>query len=159
MQENSNIEELPEQDVITNYTADEELIEMQGYNAAIRKARNALFWAGGLVFAGEMLYMFQALGTFNNLIFMIALVEAAVFILLAFYTKKKPYTAIVGGLIAYVIVLALGVYGNGINDGIEGVLKALFGGIIVKVLIFVALIRPLSDAKKMQEIMNRRKGL
>jgi hypothetical protein len=141
----------PQADVIADYASELQQIEMEGYELAVRKARKALFWAGGLIFLGEMISMFTAGGGFSPLIFIIALIEAGIFIALAFWTKKKPYAAVVSGLIAFIGIIILAAVANGITDGATGVFKALFGGIIVKVIILVNLILPLKDAKALQQ--------
>lgn len=152
--ENKNPDQ--QENVISEYANELKQIEMEGYELAVRKARNALFWAGGLIFLGEMISMFgQGLG-FQPILFAVALVEAGIFIALAFWTKKKPYTAVVTGLIAFIGIILLSVIVNGMVEGSAGVLKALFGGIIVKVIILVNLILPLKDAKALQEAMKQR---
>lgn len=140
-----------QQSVIADYANELKQIEIEGYEQAVRKARNALFWAGGLIFLGEMIAMYgEGLG-FQPLLLAIALVEAGIFIGLALWTKKRPYTAVVSGLIAFIGIILFSVIVNGMVDGSAGVLKALFGGIIVKVVILVNLILPLKDAKALQE--------
>lgn len=137
-------------DVIADYSNELRQIELEGYELAVRKARNALFWAGGLIFVAEMFGMLRAGTGFEPIIFGIALVEAGVFIGLGFWTKSKPYTATITGLIAFIAFIILGVVINGMLDGSEGVFKGLVGGIIFKVIILVNLIRPLKDAKALQ---------
>lgn len=150
-------ENQPQENLITDYHADIRQIEIEGYELVVKKARNALFWAGGLIFAGELFSVWKSGGELTPLIIGIALFEAAVFIALALYTKKKPYTAIVLGLIAFIVVIILSVVFNGMNEGGEGVLKALFSGIIVKIFIVVALVRPLKEAKELQQIHEENK--
>ncbi|MCW3119223.1 MAG: hypothetical protein JWM28_3305 [Chitinophagaceae bacterium] len=140
-----------QQDVIADYASGLQQIEVEGYERAVRKARNALFWAGGLIFASEMINMFKTESGFSLLIFIIALVEAGIFVALAFWTKKKSYTAVIMGLIAFIGIIILSVIGNGMDEGGVGVLKGLFSGIIVKVAILVNLILPLKDAKALQK--------
>jgi len=69
---------------------------------------------------------------------------------LALWTKKKPYTALIAGIIAFIAYILLAVVANGYVEGTTGVFKALVSGIIVKVIIFVQLFRPLKDAKELQ---------
>jgi hypothetical protein len=139
-------------DVIADYASELQQLEMEGYERAVRKAKNALFWAGGLIFLGEMISMFSSGAGFSLIIFIIALMEAGIFITFAFWTKKKPYAAVISGLIAFIGIIILGAVANGITDGAPGVLKALFSGIIVKVIILVNLILPLKDAKALQQV-------
>lgn len=156
MTQDNNSDQEPQQDVIADYANNLQEIEMEGHARSVRKARNALFWAGGLLFLGEMISMFRVSGGFEPIIFIIALVEAGIFIGLAFWTKQKPYTAVVTGLIAFIAILILSVLINGYAEGSVGVLKALFSGIIIKVIILVNLILPLRDAKELQEMMKKR---
>ena len=92
---------------------------------------------------------------FQPLLLLIACIEAGIFIALAFWTKKKPYTAVITGLIAFIAIILLSVVINGMEDGSAGVLKALFSGIVVKVIILVNLILPIKDAKALQEAMKQ----
>ncbi|MGC4037859.1 MAG: hypothetical protein QM764_17990 [Chitinophagaceae bacterium] len=145
-----------QQDVIADYAAELQQIELEGYERTVRKARNALFWAGGLVFLAEMIGMAMAGTGFDIVVFIFALIEAGIFISLAFWTKKKPYTAILSGFIAFIGILLLSVVANGYVNGAQGVLKALFSGIIIKVIIIVNLILPLKDAKALQDARKER---
>lgn len=148
----------PEQeDLIAEYHTGMRQLEIEGYENVVKKARNALFWAGGLIFISELIAMYRIYGTFDSTLLIFALIEAGVFIGLAFFTKKKPYTAIVLGLIAFAGVIVLSVVGNGMQDGGAGVLKALFSGILVKILIILALVRPLKEAKELQRIHEEEK--
>jgi hypothetical protein len=137
-----------QKDVIADYANELQQIEMEGYERVVRKARNTVFRAGGLIFPGEMISMFAA-GTGFNLI--IALSGAGIFIAFAFWTKKKTYTAVISGLLAFTCIIILGAVANSVSDGAPGVLKALFSGILVKVIILINLIIPIKDAKTLQE--------
>lgn len=145
-----NVSPDQQKDIIADYANEIQQIQMEGNERSVRKARNALFWAGGLIFFWEMIAMFRTTG-FDPLIFIIALVEGGIFIALAFWTRKKPYSAILTGLAVFIAFIALSVVLNGMVEGGVGVLKALFSGIIVKVIILVNLILPIKDAKELQE--------
>lgn len=151
-----NPEQEPVQDLIADYHADINQIELEGYELRVKKARNALFWAAGLILLGEILVYARSGAELD--IYGVAIVTLIVgtFIGLALWTKKKPYTAIISGIIAFVLYILLVVVLNGYAEGAAGVLKALFSGILVKVLIFVALIRPLQDAKELQKLKEER---
>ena len=139
-------------DLIAHDISEIQQIQMEGYELVVKKARNALFWAGGLLFVAEMVAMFSRQQRFDIYVFSIAVLEAGIFIALALYTRKKPYTAIVLGLCAFILVILASVVIAGLETGAEGVFKALFSGVIIKTLILVALIRPLKDAKQLQEL-------
>lgn len=141
-----------QENVIADYADELRQVEIQSYERGVKKARNALFWTAGLIFFWEMIGMARAGLGFDMMVFVIALVEAGIFVGLALWTKTKPYTAVVSGLIAFIGIMILGVVAYGIVDGTEGVLKALISGIIVKVIILVNLIKALSDARALQEL-------
>jgi hypothetical protein len=140
-----------QKDVISDYAEELQQIEMDGYKRAIKKAKNALFWAAGLYFFWEMIGMFRSEGGFNIAWFIIALIEAGIFLALAFLTETKPYTAIIAGLIYFVALNILSAFVLSAEDGSFGVFKALFSGIVIKVIIIVNLILPWRDAKAFQE--------
>lgn len=140
------------QDQIADYHADINLIELEGYELRVKKARNALFWAAGLILLGEVIVYARSGMEVDPIGIGIIVLIVGTFIALALWTKKKPYTAIVSGIIAFILYILLIVVLNGYAEGAEGVFKALVGGFIVKILIFVALFRPLQDAKELQRI-------
>lgn len=129
-------------------------IEMEGYELGVKKARNALFWAGGLIFAGEMIQMIRLNEGFDPLVFGIAVLEAGIFIGLGLWTRKKPYTAVVTGLIVFLLFIVLSGLVGYMEAGGEGFAKGLFSGIIVKVIILVALAKAISDARALQAAQN-----
>ena len=145
-----------EESPIADYADELKQLEMQGYETAVRKARNALYWTAGLVFLGEMIAMVQLGQGFDPFIFIIALIEAGIFIGLAVWTKRKPHTAVVTGLIVFSSIIILSAVLNGIAEGTAGAMKALFSGIIVKVIILVTLIKAISDANALQKAKENR---
>jgi hypothetical protein len=145
-----------QENVIADYASELKEIEMLGFATAVRKARNALFWTAGLLFLGEMIGMMRDDTGFDPIVFGIAVVEAGIFVALALWTKKKPHTSVVTGLIAFIGIIILSVIANGMIDGSEGVMKALVSGIIVKVIILVTLIKALNDAKALQTAKEER---
>lgn len=150
MQENTD-QPNESKDVIADYANNLKELEIIGYENTVKKARNALFWAGGLIFAWEMIAMFREGLGFEPIVFAFAFVIGGIFVALAFWTKKKPFTALIIGLVAFIAYNAFVVYVNGVAEGSTGVAKALFSGIIVKVFILIYLIMPLKDAKALQE--------
>jgi hypothetical protein len=141
----------PQQDVIADYANTMQQIEIEAYERTVRKARNALFWAGGLIVFWEMFAMFRSPEGFDPVSIAFAVIIGGAFIALGLWTKKKPYSAIMTGLIVFVAYLILVMVINSLLEGGEGLLKAIFGGIIVKVIILVNLILPIKDAKQLQE--------
>ena len=148
-----------QQDQIAAYHDDIEQIHLEGYELGVKKARNALFIAAGIILIQEIIGIanlpegveLDPLGY----VFIAGIV--GIFLGLAFWTKKKPYTAIVLGIIAFIAYIILVAVVNGNLEGATGVIKAIIGGWIFKIFIFVALIRPLSDARELQRIKEEKK--
>lgn len=146
-------------DLIASYHDDIRQVELEGYETGVRKARNALFIAAGLILLQE----FIAIATLpagleiDPIMYLYIGIIVGIFIALAFWTKKKPFTAIVLGLIAFTSYIILVAVVNGYVDGAGGFIKGLIGGWIFKVFIFAALIRPLSDAKALQQAKEEKK--
>jgi hypothetical protein len=140
-----------QKDIIADYANEIQQIQMEGNERSIRKARNALFWAGGIIFFWEMFAMFRAGEGIDPISVGFALIIGGAFIALGFWTRKKPYSAIMVGLVVFIAYLALVVVVNGMVEGGVGVLKALVSGLILKVIILVNLILPIKDAKELQE--------
>jgi uncharacterized membrane protein len=140
---------------VTDYLSDVRQIEMEGYEERVRKARNALFWTAGLLFFWEMIGLIRA-DDFEALAVGFALLIAGIFIGLALWTKKKPYTAIIIGIVVFIAHWLLAIVVNGIIDGAAGAVKAVIGGIILRIIIIVNLFRPLQDAKELQRTITER---
>jgi hypothetical protein len=140
-----------QKDVIADYANEIQQRKMTGYERTVRKARNALFWAGGLIFVGEMISMVMTTEGFDPIIFTIGLFEGGIFVALALWTKKKPYTAIVTGFIVFVSFIILSMALSAMVDGAGGAVKALVSGYLVKLIIIMNLIRPLKDAKALED--------
>lgn len=136
--------------VIAQELDDLKEIELQAYENAVRKARNALYVTAALIFVWEMIGMFSQGGSFDPVIVGIAAVISGIFVALALWTKKKPYTALIVGLCAFIGYIGLVVLANGMVEGSTGVAKGLFSGIFIKAIIIINLVRPLKEAKELQ---------
>lgn len=142
-----------QKDVIAEYANEQQQLDMMTYSTSVKKARTALFVAGALIFIGEMIGMSRTYGQFEPLVFGIAVFEAAIFIALGFWTKKKPYTAIITGIVVFILLVILApiLISVLLYEGQLDLLQSIFSGIIIKVIILVNLISPLKDAKALQE--------
>jgi hypothetical protein len=125
--------------------------DLSGNWVAVGKARRMMFWIAVLLFIGEMMGMYEQFDGFDTGVFMIALLEAAAFIMIGIWTKKKPYTAVMTGLIIFVVMLIFSAY-QGLEMGArEGIAKSLVSGALVKLIIFVTLIKAVNDARELQK--------
>ena len=122
--------------------------EMQGYESGIKKARTALFVTAALIFIGEMISASVSGLGLTPLLIGIALIEAGIFIALALWTKTKPYTAIITGLIIFILmwVAAVAIVGG----------KGAYSGILVKIIIISYLISALKPAKAWEDAKKNR---
>lgn len=123
----------------------EEEFSTVGYDKHIRQARNAIFWVAGLLTVNvAMLFMREGeVYEYMWLDFLIYGGFIGAFIFLGFFTKKKPYTAIIMALILYTLFILL-------NAVIEPM--TLLKGILFKIITYVFLIKAINDAKEAQEM-------
>ena len=141
--------QLPEETLENNSEtifSDQEF-SMEGYDKHIRQARNAIFVAAGvLVFNLVVLAATTAYYEYLWLDYTIWGAFIAGFVLLGFWTKKKPYTAIICALVLYVLFVAL----NAFID-----ITTIYKGIILKIVIISFLVKGLNDAKEAQQIKSQ----
>lgn len=128
---------------ITEYYEGVKQLEMQGHETGIRNARTALFVTAALLFAGELITAAISEAPFTFLFWVIILIQSGVFVALGFWTKTRPYAAIVTGLVFFVLIWILAIA----LSGFQGAL----GGIIVKVIIIVYLAKAIGPAKAWEE--------
>ena len=122
----------------------EEDFSLQGYDKHIRQARNAIFIAAGILVINVIVLAFSVPDSYEYLWLDLLVYGGFVagFIFLGIWTKKKPYSAIIGALILYALFIIL----NAVID-----LHTIYKGIIFKVIIIVLLVKGLRDAKEAQE--------
>ena len=145
--ENNNSKEIDaDNNEETIFTAED--FTMQGYDKHIRQARNTIFAVAGLVLLSLFILCFTIPEGYEYLWIDICLygLFTAGFIVLGFWTKKKPYYAIIGALGLYGLLIALNAYFD---------ISTLYKGIILKIVIIVFLIKGVRDAKEAQEMQNQ----
>src|SRR5262245_28702442 len=133
MEENQNQPQSGQQpeNPISDYYDGVKELEMQGYETGIRKARIALFATAVLLAIGELISASTMDYPITGEIIAIIAVESGIFIALGFWTKKRPFTAIVIGLIIFIGLWILAIAAAGVRGAI--------GGIIVRIIIIVYL--------------------
>lgn len=119
----------------------EEEFSLEGYDKNIRQARNILFFLAALQMLLAMYLLYTSQGNAGWISFAITTIVAVTFLLLGFWTKTKPYTAIISGLIIYILLWI----GDAIFDP-----TYIYRGILVKIFIILYLIKGLKDAKEAQ---------
>ncbi len=122
-------------------------MEREDHERGIRKARNALFIVGGLMFVVDMVILAMQHDTLAPtdiyLTVGIDLAILAAFIGLGFWSKKKPYSALLTGLILFVAIQLLAAVSDPAN---------LVRGIVVKVVVVATLVAGIKKAKRLQEL-------
>lgn len=125
-----------------------EEFSMEGYDKHIRQARNTLFIAAGILLLNALIlfskYPFDIEVMWLD--YMLWTVYIGGFIALGFWSRKKPYYAIVGGLILFGVFIL-------VNAIIEP--ATIFGGLIFKIAVIVFLIKGVNDAKNAQEMKDQ----
>jgi diacylglycerol kinase len=118
---------------------------LQGYDKHIRQARNALFFVAGILVLNVIIFYFTLPPEYEYFWFDLALWGAFIvgFIFLGFYTKTKPYTAIVSALCLYAAFIIINAYID---------ISSLYKGILVKIIVIVMLVKGINDAKEAQEM-------
>ena len=120
------------------------LVDLAPYEKSLKNARIWLFVIAGIQFC---VGLFEYFTVDDNMVAAIAFgIDAFValgFLTLAFWSKKKPMLAFSIALAFYSIVIV----GYIIIDP-----SNLFKGIIIKILVIVALIKAINDAKQYEEV-------
>ena len=142
--QNSSSNQPASENEIADYYEGVKKLEMDGYESGIKKARNALFVTAALIFIGELVSAEISGIGITPILIGIALVEAGIFVGLGFWTKTKPYSAIIVGLIVFISlwVLAMVVTGG----------RAAYSGIIIRIIIISYLARALKPARAWEEL-------
>ncbi|WP_299432901.1 zinc ribbon domain-containing protein [uncultured Aquimarina sp.] len=102
----------------------------------INSARTTLYWMAGIFFVSG-LFLFFILDDIGTLI--AGVILAVIYLVLAYWSQKKPFAAILSGLLLYLMVIAL----NVIMEP-----TTLFKGIIMKIIILSFLIKGVYSASQ-----------
>lgn len=147
-------QEFPKEDLISDYVNEIKEQGLEQHRLSVKKARNTLYLVAALVFISEMIGMLMSDEGFTSLVLIISLVEAGIFVALAFWTKWKPYSAVVGGIIAFIGIYTLAFAGSLIASDWGSAIQTLLGGFIFKIIVLVTLFQALRNAKAVQKHNN-----
>lgn len=147
-------QEPQKEDLISDYVNEIREQDLEQHKLSVKKARNALYLVAVLIFVGEMIGMFASDEGFTPLVLIISIVEAGIFVALALWTKRKPYSAVVAGIIAFIGIYALAFAGNLFASDLGSAVKSLLGGFIFKIIVLVTLFGALRNAKAVQKHNN-----
>lgn len=138
-------EQIPETDIQSTIFNEEEFLN-SGYDKHIRQARNTIFVVAAIQFIFGLVSMFAMEEvTAKWVSFGIAAFTASIFVVLALWTKKKPYTAILVALVIYCLLIIVDVIFQPLS---------IFKGVIIKVLVIIYLAKGLNNAKEVHQTKN-----
>ena len=108
---------------------------------AAKKGTTTLFVLSGLIFIGNV--VFYAIT--KELAYLIAgIIVPVLFILLAFWSKTKPFTALVVAIVFYVTIILADAFADP---------ATIYKGIIVKIIVITSLVRSIRSAREAQGLM------
>jgi hypothetical protein len=121
------------------------------HKAVIAKARNALLITAGLVLLSELIGVYRN-GGIHPIILLIVAGGVGKFIILALWAKRKPFNAVLAGLMTFISIniFAAVVYTFEEEIGFSGGLKILSDGLLLKTLTLLTLILALSNNKSLR---------
>ncbi len=126
----------------------EEIMSMEGYDKPVKQARTILFILAGL----QLVPIFFNKGDMSEdeslINTVVCIVVAVIFAALGFWTKRKPFTAILIALIVYGSLVLL----SAIFDP-----STLMQGVFLKIIAFGSLGVALSNARDVQKWMDTMK--
>jgi len=128
---------------ITDYFEGVKQLELQSYESGIKNARTALFVTAALLFVGELISAAVSDVPLTALFWIIMVIQSGIFVGLAFWTKTKPYAAVIVGLVFFILLWISAILVSGFQGAI--------GGIIVKIIIIVYLVKALGPAKAWED--------
>ena len=147
--ENPDSQPKPSENEIADYYDGMKKLEMQGHESGIKKARNALFFTAGLFLILEIIQANASGVPWTPLMIGIVVVEVGVFVLLGLWTKSKPFTAIIVGLILYLLIWVVAIIT--VPGG-----RGFYGGILVRIIVIGILISALKPAKAWEDLKKSR---
>jgi len=119
-------------------------IDLEEFNKKLKRAGNSLYYIAGFFVFGLLVTL--AMGKTNpddlTAVLVTYLVLIVVFVVLGFFSRKKPLACIVSGLCLYIIIQVINAIDNPIN---------LASGIFVKILIIGYLINGIKSAIEIEK--------
>ncbi len=125
------------------------LIKLESMRDQVRKARNMLFLASGGYALGYL--MAGVMGRIDAMMLIEGVIICGAFVGLGLWANKKPYPAVLTGLIVFISLIAIAAFVNPLT---------IVSGIILKVIVLSGLIYGLkaaNDAKHAEEELKTQK--
>lgn len=148
--ENQTILPSQVEDVLTDHVSQLRQIEREGYELGVKRGRNALFWIAGLMVIADMLIAYGKNELNLPLIGLVAGI-ASLFTGLGFLTRKKPYIALLSGMVLYIGLWITDLVFSLRAGNFNG--TTAFSGLIVRIVFVIFLARALPDARKLERML------
>lgn len=117
--------------------------ELKKYQKHVSNARTSLFVMAGLMVLGGIIASFRLPGEILLDIWIEVLIIGGAFLVLAMVAEKKPYNALIAGLVIYILYIVL----YFILDP-----STIFRGIILKIIVITYLIKGIINAGEIKDI-------
>ena len=102
----------------------------------VNSARKTLYWMAGISFASGLIYFFMT----QDITELIAqAIIAVIYLILAYWSQKKPFAAILSGLLLYLTIIAIMAIGDPLT---------IFRGVFIKILIIAFLVKGVYSASQ-----------
>lgn len=150
-QEQKQPEAEGKQDLIADYVNEMRQVTPEYAKRSIQKVRNTLFFIGGILFFTEIASLHQAEWPMNLYIVLFALLYGGLFVALGLWSRKKPYSALLGGIFAFIAYVLLNVILSYFAAGAAAAVKALFSNIVFKIIVLAVFNRALKGAQAVQD--------
>lgn len=116
---------------------------LETYEAKVKSARNTLFVIAGFTAVfGTILALLDKNGD-GFLLMVINIIIAGIYLALGFWSKQKPFAAIICGLVIYVTLILLNAFADP---------TTIIQGIIFKVIIIGYMIKGLKSAREAEDL-------
>lgn len=124
-----------------DYAYEVKRYELEKAQGVVKSGVTTLYVMAGLIFVGNLIVY----ATSEKIEILIAgLLVPVIFILLAQWSKKKPFTAMVVALVFYATILLADAFADPLS---------IIKGIIIKVIVIGAMIKAVKGAREAQNIM------
>jgi hypothetical protein len=126
------------------YTRGYKHLELQGLERKIKSAGTTLYVLAGFFLLFGLGYFFINAGTNTSSGVLITnAIVAIIFLLLGYWSKKKPVAAIISGMVLFILVQLLSIFEDPSN---------IYKGIIIKIIIIGYLIKGMKSAFEAERI-------
>jgi hypothetical protein len=124
-----------------DYAYEVKRYELEKAREVVKGGTTTLYVLAGLIFAGDLILYF----TSDKVeLLLVAILLPLIFVALAQWAKKKPFSAMVVALVFYVTIILADAFANPMT---------MVNGLILKIIVIGAMIKAIKGAREAQNIM------